>query len=270
MGRPLLLVALAALGLGAAHPVGRPQPQSLAGAEAACSRVWVGREAEIEQALRTGRVARTEEVPIGVTKPRRAYLAPPSPAARFAWKPIIPGYRQGFMESYKAEIAAYKLDVLLDLHMVPPIVERKLDGLTGAAVYWIENVRGWDVKQPPSGPEPAWSHQLARMKMFDLFIGNIDRNQGNLVYDADYHLFLIDHSRAFIGKKDLKGLSPLGTVDRALWARMTALGFDDLKAALGAWVGDGDLRAMLVRRERMAEAIAALVKQRGAGSVFFD
>ena len=43
----------------------------------------------------------------------------------FAWKPLRPGYSKGFMESYKAEIAAYKLDRMLDMHMVPPIVERQ-------------------------------------------------------------------------------------------------------------------------------------------------
>ena len=58
------------------------------------------------------------------------------------------------MESYKAEIAAYRLDRLLDLHMVPPIVERELDGRTGAAVMWIENTHGWNAKQPPQGPQP--------------------------------------------------------------------------------------------------------------------
>ena len=65
-----------------------------------------------------------------------------------------------------------------------------------------------------------WSLQLTRMKMFDLLIANIDRNQGNLIYDADWHLFLIDHSRAFIDKKDLKGIAPLGRVDRKLWEKM--------------------------------------------------
>ena len=53
------------------------------------------------------------------------------------------------------------------------------------------------------------------MKMFDLLIANIDRNQGNLIYDSDWHLFLIDHSRAFIDKKDLK--------KRALLLRRTGL-----------------------------------------------
>ena len=71
--------------------------------------------------------------------------------------------------------------------------------------------------------------KLTRMKMFDLLIANIDRNQGNLIYDADWHLILIDHSRAFITKKDLKGIAPLGRVDRKLWEKMQALTLEELK-----------------------------------------
>ena len=98
--------------------------------------------------------------------------------------------------------------------MVPPVVERKLDGKVGAAVYWVENIKGWDMKKPVQGPEPGWSKQISRMKLFDLLIGNIDRNQGNLIYDSDWHLFLIDHSRAFTNRKSLDGIAPLITVDR--------------------------------------------------------
>ena len=160
-------------------------------------------------------------MPIGVTKPQRATLE--GAPMRFAWKALRPGYSKGFMESYKAEIAAYKFDRMLGLNMVPPIVERNMNGSNGAAVLWVENTRGWSVEKPPQGPEPKWSLQLTRMKMFDLLIANIDRNQGNLIYDSDWHLFLIDHSRAFIGKKDLKGIAPLGRVDRELWNKMAAL-----------------------------------------------
>jgi hypothetical protein len=91
-----------------------------------------------------------------------------------------------------------------------------------------------------------------------------------LLYDADWHLFLIDHSRAFTGKKDLKNITPVGRVDRALWAKMTALTFESLKASpLGHWVGDSDLKAMLTRRDLMSDAIKALVASRGEASVFF-
>jgi hypothetical protein len=238
------------------------------GAAAACSLNWVGHEDEFETALRDGKIAKMETVPIGVTKPQRAYLDG-GPIARFAWKPLPPGYKSGFMESYKAEIAAYKLDRMLELHMVPPIVERKVDGKLGAAVYWIENTKGWDAKSPPRGPEPGWSHQIVRMKMLDLLIGNIDRNQGNLLYDNDWHLLLIDHSRAFINKKDLKGMAELGSVDKALWAKMQALTFDSLKAGLGEWVNENELKAMVIRRDLMAKAIEQLVAKKGDGAVFF-
>ena len=233
-----------------------------------CSLVWAGHESEIEQLLAEGKVAKLEDVPIGVTKPQRATLE--GGAMRFAWKPLTPGYTKGFMESYKAEIAAYKLDRMLGLNMVPPIVERNLNGRNGAAVYWVENTRGWSVAKPPQGPEPNWSLQLTRMKMFDLLIANIDRNQGNLIYDHDWHLFLIDHSRAFTGKKDLKGMAPLGRVDRQLWEKMAALTLEDLDRGLDKWVGTNEKKAILLRRDLMAKNIAEMIAKRGEKFVFYD
>lgn len=234
-----------------------------------CSLVWAGHEDAIEKHLTEGKVLKMEAVPIGVTKPQRATLEPGGPAERFAWKALNPGYSKGFMESYKAEIAAYKFDRMLDLHMVPPIVERTINGRKGAAVLWVENAKGWSVEKPPQGPEPKWSIQLTRMKMFDQLIANIDRNQGNLIYDDDWHLFLIDHSRAFIDKKDLKGMAPLGRVDRQLWTKMQALTLDQLNQGLGEWVGDKEKKALLLRRDKMAEEIKKMVAKRGE-SVFYD
>ena len=232
-----------------------------------CSLTWPGFEDQIEQQLTDGTIVKMEDVPVGVTKPQRATL---ENGSRFAWKPLRPGYNKGFMESYKSEIAAYKLDRMLDLHMVPPIMERTIEGKTGAAVFWIENTRPWNIKAPPQGPEPMWSMQLTRMKMFDLLIANIDRNQGNLIYDADWHLFLIDHSRAFINKKDLKGIAPLGRVERKLWEKMQALTLEDLDRGLGDLVAEREKKALLTRRDLMAKEIAAMVKKSGEKFIFYD
>jgi hypothetical protein len=234
-----------------------------------CSLVWAGHEPEIERLLAEGKVAKLEDVPIGVTKPQRATLEGESPM-RFAWKALRPGYSKGYMESYKAEIAAYKFDRMLGLNMVPPIVERNMNGSNGAAVLWVENTRGWSVEKPPQGPEPKWSMQLTRMKMFDLIIANIDRNQGNLIYDHDWHLFLIDHSRAFTGKKNLKGMAALGRVDRELWNKMAALTIEDLDRGLDKWVGTNEKKAILIRRDLMAKQIGEMVAKRGEKAVFYD
>lgn len=261
---PALLgvIAFAISATTASAQVAIPAPEP-----AKCSITWPGMEAQIEKELMNATVLKMEDVPIGVTKPQRATL---ENGSRFAWKAIKPGLNKGYMESYKSEIAAYKLDRMLDMHMVPPVAERNIEGKYGAAVYWVEKTTGWSVAKPPQGPEPMWSRQLTRMKMFDLLVANIDRNQGNLIYDADWHLVLIDHSRAFINKKDLKGLAPLGRVDRELWTKMAALTIEDLDRGLDKWVGTNEKKALLARRDLMAKAIDELVKKRGEKSVFYD
>lgn len=235
-----------------------------------CARTWTGHEAAFEAQLTTAAIVKMEAVPTGVTKPQRGTLAAGGPAARFAWKALPPQRRGGFAESYKAEVAAYHLDRLLGLHMVPPVVERTIDGRVGAAVLWIDNAIPWDTNRPPHGPEPEWSKQISRMKLFDQLIGNIDRNQGNLLYDRDWHLFLIDHSRAFTARTSTGGIAAINTVDREVWQRMDALTTEDLEGALGAWLTPAERTALLTRRDRMRKAIAQLVRQKGAARVFLE
>ncbi len=235
----------------------------------ACAVGWVGREAAIEAFLRTAKVVSLEEVPIGVTRPKRGFFEPGGPVRSFAWKPLPPGLKGGFWESYKAEVAAYALDKLLDLRMVPPTVERRVNRELGAAQQWVEPVRGWDMKRPVQGPEPAWSRQISRMKLFDRLIANIDRNQGNLLYDADWHIILIDHSRALTNRRTLEGTAAPARVDRALWDRMDALTLDELAGLLRPWLGRREIEAILVRRDLMRQEIARMVASRGEASVFY-
>ena len=263
-----LVISLAWLLVAPGQAGVRAQAQpAAASAPAACSKAWVGREAEFEEYLRAAPIDRIEDVPIGVTTPKRAFFKPGGPAASAAWKPLKPGIHGGFWDSYRAEIAAYELDKLLGLQMVPPAVERTLDGQTGALVYWVEDVKGWKISDPVQGPDQyAWSKEVVRMKMFDDLIGNNDRNQGNLIYDPEYHLILIDHSRALTTDKKLP--STFSRVDRRTWERMDALTYEQVEAAVGAWIGKGEVRAILERRDKMREEIKKLVAKTSEPAVF--
>jgi hypothetical protein len=235
-----------------------------------CSRLWVGHEGDAETFLETATIARIEEVPIGVTRPKRAFFAPGGPVRSVAWKPLPPGVRHGYYESYKSEIAAYEMDKLLGMHMVPPVVERKYQGEVGAAIWWIEPVKGWKADNPAQGPEPEWSKQVSRMKLFDQLIANIDRNQGNLLYDPDWHLMLIDHSRAFTNRRSLDGIAAPTRIDRELWERIDKLTADDVQRSLGAWLGAKELQAILIRRDKMRSDITRMVRSKGERTVFFE
>lgn len=226
---------------------------------------WIGRETEFEEYLESAEVVDLQPIGMGVTQPWRAELAPGGPITRFAWKPIRPGSYDGHYESYKSEIAAYQLDRLLELGMVPVTVERKVKRDTGAACMWVESTQSFsDLGGPPTPPSDKaafWNIQLVRAKMFDNLIGNGDPNLGNWLVDPVWNLIIIDHSRSFAN--DTQMPHKLTRVDGDLWARMQRLDQETLTTALGQWVSRPRIQKILKRRDRMAKKIAELVEARG-------
>src|SRR4029450_11187957 len=105
------------------------------------SRPWLGQEQRIEEPLRNAAIASIEGIGTGLTRPRRAHLTPSEPVESLVWKVLPPGKRNGYWESYKSEIAAYELDRLLNMRMVPPAVERQIGNETGAAVMWVVGMK---------------------------------------------------------------------------------------------------------------------------------
>jgi len=233
------------------------------------SKTWIGRNAEIESYLKSAPVTGMEELKVGVTRPRRAKLAPGGPVEAMAWKAVKPGRYSGYWESYKSEIAAYELDKALELGMVPPTVEKQVNGETGAAVMWVSPTQSFKelggvpgqqgVKPPPPALMPQWARQLTRAKMFDDLIGNTDPNLGNWLVDPAWNLILIDHTRAFTPTKDL--YHALTQADGELWERMKALDEAKLKATLGTWLDDQSIRGILTRRDKMQVVIDKLRKK---------
>src|SRR3954454_11859182 len=226
---------------------------------------WVGRYADMEAHLRTAEVVRLEDVGTGVTRPRRAFLEPGTPFASLTWKVLPPGRLRGYWESYKSEIAAYELDTLLELHMVPPTVERVIRGETGAAVMWIDGTKSVADRGGKMPTDARFGRPIRRMQLFDNVIGNPDRNAGNILIDASSHMILIDHSRAFVEDRELP--FAFERVDAGLWAKVKTLTREQLSGALAPWLDAERIDAMLERRRAIASRGDELVKRRGASAV---
>jgi hypothetical protein len=238
--------------------------------EAVSAKIWVGRAPEFEQFLVDAELDRMEEIPIGVTKPQRGYFRTGGLLESMSWKAIKPGRYNGFWESYRAEIAAYELDKLLDLQMIPPTVEKRVEGNLGAAVMWVKPVKSFkDLGGPPSPPpihQARWNKQILRAKMFDCLIYNKDPNLGNWLVDPAWNLILIDHTRSFTSDK--KFAHTLQRVDSELWQRMKALTEEQLHLTLGKWLDKRAIRGMIERRDMMQAEIDKLVAANGEAAVF--
>jgi hypothetical protein len=252
----------------AAQSPAAPARESVPGVPIAVegSKVWVGRESEFEDFLKQAPVERVDTVPVGVTKPRRAFVPPGGPAASFVFKALMPSRKTGYWESYKSEIAAYELDKLLGLGMVPPTVERKVKGETGSAQLWVEHctlLRDRDTSKAPD--TAAWNRQVFRQRVWDNLTANIDRNQGNLLMDQAWNLILIDHSRAFTSSTKMP--FPMTKIDREFYAALKALDEATIKARVGRWLFDGP-KPLLKRRDKIVEHFETMIAKYGEAAVF--
>lgn len=268
----LCVVATApVVGWQAAQAPARPQvaePPPAPPVQVEGTKIWLGRETEIEEFLRVAEVDRIENVPVGVTKPRRVFVKPGGPAASFVFKALQPSRQSGYWESYKAEIAAYELDKVLGMGMVPPTVERKVKGETGSAQLWVEHctlLRDRDTSKAPD--IAAWNKQVYRQRVWDNLTANIDRNQGNLLMDPAWNLILIDHSRAFTGAQTTP--FPMNKIDREFYGKLKALDEATIKSRVGKWLFDGP-RPVLRRRDKIVNHFDKLLAQYGEAAVFID
>ncbi|MCU0254582.1 MAG: hypothetical protein MUE47_08610, partial [Acidobacteria bacterium] len=240
-------------------------------------------DAALEAFLKTAQVTKTEDIGSGITRPKRLTLQKDGLTRRAAFKYVDESYdstvrvagklEMQFNDRYVYDVAAYKLDRLLDMNMVPVAVERTVDGTAGAVQDWIENAidegRRVSEKLEPYDAE-SFKKQTQVMRVFDALIYNADRNQGNILYTpGDWKLHLIDHTRAF----RLSTGRPPGLVDvpleiaPGLREKLAALNETQLKQAMGGLLSNAQIGAVLKRRDKLlAETVGKGASKAPGGS----
>ena len=218
--------------------------------------------AEQEQFLKKAKVVRTRGVNVGVTGTLRATLSD-GVMTHDASIQTIDEYKQrfegtqgtefNFRDTWRYNVAAYRLDRLLDLGMVPPSVERSYNGKIGSFTWWVDDVlmdEGGRLKKKVEAPEAKrWNEQMWHVRMFDQLIYNVDRNLGNLLIDTEWRIWMIDHTRAFRVYDVLKSPGNLSRIDRRLLDRLKTLDKATLKEAMDDYLSPSEIDTLLKRRD---------------------
>jgi hypothetical protein len=244
-------------------------PAQAAPAKGESSKNWIGRYSEFEEFLKTAPIQRFEDVGVGVTHPRRGFFAPGGVAGSAIIKKVDEPVTAPRLDCFRAEIAAYELDKMLQLDMIPPTVERRIDGDRQSVQLWMDNSRTF--RKAENEPKPdveAWNRDVFRMKVFDNLIVNIDRNAGNMLLDSAWHLILIDHSRAFDGRIERMVFPPeqMSRIDRPFFEKLKALEKNSLKERVGPWVRFG-VDPILRQRDKIIKHYEKLIAAQGEEKV---
>lgn len=242
-------------------------------------------DAEQEKFLLSGKVLRTRELSEGITNSLRATLSDGEIThdahiqninVRQAIYQTPQGTELNFQDSYQFNIAAYKLDRQIGLHMTPVSVERRVQGKAASVTWWVDDVLMTEKDRFLKGidaPDPhAWNLQIYIVRIFDQLIYNLDRNLGNLVITKDWQLWMIDHTRAFRFYKDLKNTETLQETqcERRLLAGLRKLNLDSLKNALGRHLNKNQMEAVLARRDKIVAFYDKRVAQEGEAAVLYE
>ncbi len=224
---------------------------------------------ELEVFLRTAAIVDTEEVGIGMTGPERVTLRQGDTELRaiFRSEDLLPMDRPGshlnreidVSDRFRYEVAAYRLDRLLGLDMVPIAVLREIDGVEGSLQLWVENAINDHQRRQQGTGFSGWcpmGPQYQLMYAFDTLIFNTDRTQENVLYTKDdWALHLIDHTRAF---RSSRGLPPIAedvqlSLSPEFAERMGALNEEQLNEALGDVLERKQISALIRRRDEILE-----------------
>lgn len=240
-------------------------------------------DAAIAEFLRSADIVANEKIEIGITAPRRLTLEGNGVRVNAAFRYVDEthsrvrladgSYFQKLRDYCGFEVAAYQISLMLGMDNVPPTVHRRIGREDGTVQIWVEGtmMESERIEQELRSPNGLdWGRQIQEMLVLDELLGNIDRNPGNMLIDADWKVWLIDHTRAFQQGDKLKNAARIRMVRREFWEALKALDEDTVKAAVSKELDGKNIKDMFTRRDLLVAHLQGLIDQRGEGAVIWE
>jgi len=241
-----------------------------------------------EDFLKTAKVVQKVQLPPseGVTTPWELTLEKDGVQRKALWKNAFGDRVGGYKESWKGEIAAYRLSRYLGIHMVPVTVEREFQGDRGSCQLWVDAWldMGAMLKKklnPPGIKNMYFTRNLHIQRAFDNLISNEDRHQRNYLIMEDWRMILIDHSRSFRttkkfttkliydeNNKENKNFI-MASMPRALFEAIKALTPETIRTVVGEYLTDEEIAATMARRDLMVAWLDKYIAAQGEAKVLY-
>jgi hypothetical protein len=239
---------------------------------------------QMKQFLETAAIVGTKGSDKGVTHPWRLTLSNGTISHDASFQAIDERKNQmrhsngqlefNFVDSYKYNIAAYRLAELLGVEdMLPVYVERKWKGQVGSLSWWLpvkmdEADRAQKHLLAPD--TDRWNKQMYRVRVFDELVYDTDANLTNVLIGEDWTIWRVDFTRAFRGIKDIHSTKNLVKCDRQLFEKIKALRADEVAEKTKNYLTKDEVKALMARRDKIVAAFQNMIAQKGEADVLYE
>lgn len=182
-------------------------------------------------------------------------------------------------DSYKYDIAAYELNKLLDLNIVPPTVEREVEGRKGMLQLLIEGIITEEVRRNKNIEPPdleKYKKSLEELTVFenltysDSYCAKRDLGDILIIHKEEWKIWRVDFSEAFAPFSELLPECPITRCSQSLYQNLQKLDNDDIKSELSLYLNDEEISALLERKKIIIEKIKKLIEEKGEEAVLFS
>lgn len=176
-------------------------------------------------------------------------------------------------DSFKYELAAYELSKLLGLEIIPPIVEREIEGIKGSLQIGIKDFitesyrkRSGDI--PPDVKE--FKRIIETIRIFESLVYDECNDEDDIfIQKENWKVWRVDFTEAFFPSPELILNCEFTCLSRKLYKNLKNISDDLIKTRLFHYLNKKEIKALLERKNIILKKIKKMIKERGEEAVLW-